>query len=129
MDRAYHTPSPGVVTCLGSLEEEVDFWQGTPLIGLNVSVASKFSDKELEDFYDTLDYTEKKVSTYSKRCGWGPSGRYLQYIGTSSTVRDLVTLGDIIVGPGEPINYWGFSYGTFLGFHFINSEFGLSHHP
>jgi len=90
--------------------------------GLNVSVASNFSDKEVEDFYSTLEYTEMKVAMYSKRCEWGPVGRYLQYIGTSSTVRDLVALGDKIVGPGQPINYWGFSYGTFLGFHFINSE-------
>jgi len=61
-----------------------------------------------------------KASVYSRRCELGPAGRHLQYIGTSSTVRDLVTLGDKIVGPGQPINYWGFSYGTFLGFHFIN---------
>ena len=111
-----------MVTCFGSLEEEVAFWQGTPLTGLNVSVASNFSEKEVEDLYATLEYTDMKMSMYSKRCEWGPVGRYLQYMGTSSTVRDLVTLGDRIVGPGEPINYWGFSYGTFLGFHFINSE-------
>ena len=92
------------------------------MIGLNVTVASNFSEQEEEDFYATLEYTEKRASMYSERCGWGPIGRYLQYIGTSSTVRDLVTLGDKIVGPGEPINYWGFSYGTFLGFNFINSE-------
>ena len=92
------------------------------MIGLNVSVASNFSDKEVDDLYATLEYTETKVSMYSKRCEWGPVGRYLQYVGTSSTVRDLVALGDKIVGPGQPINYWGFSYGTFLGFHFMNSK-------
>lgn len=118
----YPAHSPGTVTCFGSFEEEVSFWQGTPIAGLNVTVASNFTDKEVEDLYATLEYTEMKMSMYSNRCEWGPVGRYLQYIGTSSTVRDLVALGDKIVGPGEPINYWGFSYGTILGFHFINSE-------
>jgi len=111
------------VTCFGSLEEEVAFWQGTPISGLNVTVASNFTDKEVEDLYATLEYTETKMSMYPQRCEWGPVGPYLQYIGTSSTVRDLVALGDKIVGPGRPINYWGISYGTILGFHFVNSEY------
>lgn len=114
--------SPGSVTCFGSFEEEIAFWQGTPITGINVTVASNFTEKEVEDFYATLEYTDMKVSMYSQRCGWGPVGPYLQYIGTSSTVRDLAALGDLIVGPGQPINYWGFSYGTILGFHFANSE-------
>lgn len=123
MHRIYPDRSPGTVTCFGSFEEEVAFWQGTPLAGINATVASNFTDKkEVEDFYATLNYTEKKMSMFSKRCGWGPGGRHLQYIGTSSTVRDLVALGDKIVGHGKPINYWGFSYGTILGFHFINSK-------
>lgn len=113
--------SPGSVTCFGSFEEEVAFWQGTPLAGINATIATNFTDKEeVKKFYATLNHTEKKMSMYTKRCKWGPGGPYLQYIGTSSTVRDLVALGDKIVGPGEPINYWGFSYGTVLGFHFIN---------
>lgn len=114
--------SPGTVTCFGSFEEEVAFWQGTPVAGLNVTIASNFTEKEVENMYATLDYTDMKMSMYSNRCKWGPGGPYLQYIGTSSTVRDLVALGDKIVGPGQPINYWGFSYGTILGFHFVNSE-------
>ena len=122
MRHTYPPHSPGIVTCFGSFEEEVAFWQGTPISGLNVTVSSNFTDKEVEDLYATLECTEAKMSMYSKRCGWGPVGPYLQYIGTSSTVRDLVSLGDKIVGPGQPINYWGFSYGTILGFHFINSE-------
>lgn len=113
--------SPGSVTCFGSFEEDIAFWQGTPILGINVTAASKFTGKEAEDFYATLEYTEMKMTMYAQRCGWGPGGPYLQYIGTSSTVRDLAALGDKIVGPGQPINYWGLSYGTFLGFHFINS--------
>jgi hypothetical protein len=58
---------------------------------------------------------------FGKRCQQGPVGNYLQYIGTSSTVRDLVSLADAIVGPGKPIDYWGFSYGTVIGANFLNS--------
>ena len=120
----YYVYSPGIVTCFGSFEEEVAYWQGTSVTGINATVASNFTDKkEVDDFYATLRHTEMKMSMYSKRCKWGPGGRHLQYIGTSSTVRDLVALGDKIVGPGEPINYWGFSYGTILGFHFVNSKY------
>ena len=120
--RAHLIGSPGSVTCFGSFEEEVAFWQGTPIPGINVTVASKFIGKEVDDFYATLEYTETKMSMYAQRCSWGPGGPYLQYIGTSSTVRDLATLGDKIVGPGQPINCWGFSYGTVIGLHFISSE-------
>ena len=56
-------------------------------------------------------------------CQNGPSGKYLKYVGTSSTVRDLVSLGDAILGQGQPINYWGFNYGSVIGFNFINSKF------
>lgn len=121
--RIYLILSPGDVICFGSFEEEVAFWQGTPLNGINATVASNFTGKEVEDFYATLEYTDTRMSMFNKRCEWGPAGPYLQYIGTSSTVRDLVALGDKIVGPGEPINYWGFSYGTLLGFSFVNSEY------
>ena len=120
---AYLIRSPGTVTCFGSYEEEFAFWQGTPITGINATVASNFTGKEVEDFYATLEYTEMKMSMFTKRCDCGSVGPYLQYIGTSSTVRDLVALGDKILGSGQPINYWGFSYGTILGFHFVNSEY------
>jgi hypothetical protein len=93
------------VTCFGSIEEEVAFLQGTPLSGLNVTIASNFTDKEVEDLYATLEHTNMKTSMFSKRCERGLVGPYVQYIGTSSTVRDLVGPRDKIVGPGQPINY------------------------
>ena len=35
-------------------------------------------------------------------------------------MRDLVGLADAIVGPGSEINYWGLSYGTYLGMVFAH---------
>jgi hypothetical protein len=40
--------------------------QGTPLAGINATVASNFTDKEVEDFYATLEYTEVKMSMFTK---------------------------------------------------------------
>ena len=66
--------------------------------------------------------TERKFEDFTTRCQNSSVGPYLKYFGTSSTVRDLVSLGDAILGKGEPIDYWGVSYGTVLGFNFINSK-------
>jgi hypothetical protein len=90
---------------------------------INETISGKFDEQDLNELYSQADSTERKVKDFTDRCQNGPVGPYLKYIGTSSTVRDLVSLGDAIVGKGEPIDYWGFSYGTVLGFNFLNSEF------
>lgn len=35
------------------------------------------------------------------------AGKNLTYVGTAATVRDLVSLAEVINGPGKLINYWG----------------------
>jgi hypothetical protein len=90
---------------------------------INETISGKFDELDLNELYSRVDSTEQKVKDFTKHCQNGPVGPYLKYIGTSSTIRDLVSLGDAIVGKGEPINYWGVSYGTVIGFNFINSEF------
>jgi hypothetical protein len=90
---------------------------------INETISGKFDEQDLNELYSQVDSTERKVKDFTEHCQNGPVGPYLKYIGTSSTVRDLVSLGDAIVGKGEPIDYWGFSYGTVIGFNFLNSEF------
>ena len=89
---------------------------------INESIAGKFDKRNYDEFFSQADATEQKLKTWATGCQNGPSGKYLKYIGTSSTIRDLVSLGDAIVGQGQPIDYWGISYGTVIGFNFINSE-------
>ena len=72
--------------------------------------------------------TDAKLEDFGKRCLASDTGPYLQYIGTTSTIRDLVSLGDKIVGPGQPIDYYGYSYGTVIGFHFLTREWTESLH-
>ncbi|KAG8960174.1 hypothetical protein FRC03_006967 [Tulasnella sp. 419] len=44
----------------------------------------------------------------------------LKFVGTVATVKDLVALADAIEGPGNPIRYWGFSYGTVIGSYLLD---------
>ena len=89
---------------------------------INETISGKFNDQDLNELYSQVDVTEKKFKDFTRNCQDGPTGPYLKYIGTSSTVRDLVSLGDAILGVGEPIDYWGVSYGTVIGFNFVNSK-------
>ena len=98
------------------------FWQNTVVNSINETISGKFDEQDLNELYSRVDSTEQKVKDFTKHCQNGPVGPYLKYIGTSSTIRDLVSLGDAIVGKSELIDYWGFSYGTVLGFNFLNSE-------
>ena len=90
---------------------------------INETISGRFDEHDLNELYSQVDSTERKVKDFTEHCQSGPTGAYLKYIGTSSTIRDLVSLGDAIVGKSEPIDYWGISYGTVIGFNFVNSEF------
>ena len=98
------------------------FWDNTPAHYINESIYEKFNEQDVNELYSKADLTDQKLKEFTTRCQNSPSGPYLKYLGTSSTVRDLVSLGDAIVGQGQPIDYWGISYGTVIGFNFINSE-------
>ena len=89
---------------------------------INETISGRFDDQDLEELYSLADTTEQKFKDFDERCASSASGPYLKYLGTSSTIRDLVSLGDALVGQGEPIDYWGFSYGTVIGFNFLNSQ-------
>ena len=82
---------------------------------INETISGRSDQQDLEELYSQVDPTEQKYKDFNERCVNSPSGPYLKYLGTSSNVRDLVSLGDAIVGQGELIDYWGFSYGTILG--------------
>ena len=90
--------------------------------GINETISGKFNDQDYNELYSGADLNEQRFSDFAAHCQSAPLGPYLKYVGTSSTVRDLVSLGDAIVGVGEPIDYWGVSYGTVLGFNFVNSK-------
>ena len=109
--------------CFGTSAEESAFWDNTVVRSINETISTKFSDpKELVEFYSRVPETEAKLEAFGKKCQASKSGPYLKYIGTSSTIRDLVSLADKTVGPGKPIDFYGYSYGTVIGFHFLSRE-------
>ena len=123
IDRSHVITSPGPVYCFNSTEEDANFWNYTPVKYINETISGSFDERDLNELYSKDDLTERKFKEFAAHCQDGPSGPYLKYLGTSSTVRDLVSLGDAILGEGEPINFWGISYGSVVGFNFINSKF------
>lgn len=65
---------------------------------------------------------QAKYAELGRRCQRHPSGKYLQYVGTAATARDIIALADALDGPGSLVNFLGFSYGSLLGSWLINSE-------
>lgn len=48
------------------------------------------------------------------------SGEALRHVGTATVVRDLESIYNVLEGEDEPINFWGFSYGTVVGSYLVN---------
>ena len=87
---------------------------------INETISTNFSDPN--ELFSRVPETITKFEEFGKRCLASKTGPYFQYIGSTSTIRDLVSLADKIVGPGQLVDYYGYSYGTVIGFHFLSSE-------
>jgi hypothetical protein len=114
-------PSPGAITCFDSQAEEDAFFDNTIVWSINYTIAGKFDEQDQGELFSRTEEDSHLLLEFGKRCQRGPTGKFLKYIGTSSTVRDLASLGDRIVGKDKPIDSWGFSYGTVIGINFLNS--------
>ncbi|KAI0743109.1 TAP-like protein-domain-containing protein [Daedaleopsis nitida] len=111
---------PGEVYCFGSLEEYNTFFNGT-IEPKGIEMYGNFTDEsDLRNLYAQADTMEQKYTEVGKMCAEHSEGKHLQYLATAATVRDMVALADALEGPGKPINYYGVSYGTFLGAWFVN---------
>ncbi|QRW02523.1 Abhydrolase domain-containing protein [Ceratobasidium sp. AG-Ba] len=106
------------VKCFDSGIEEKQFWNGS-LRGQLLEVRTDFDNKTaLNDFYSHINETDRALIRFGRQCN-DASRDMLKYIGTASTVRDMVALHDALEGKKQ-INYWGVSYGTILGSYFVN---------
>ena len=111
------------MVCFSTQEEQFAFWDNTVRRSINETISTNFTDpSELKEFFSRVPETKAKLKEFGRRCLASKAGPYLQYIGTTSTIRDLVSLADTIVGPGQPIDYYGLSYGTVIGFYFFSRE-------
>lgn len=119
---------PGEIYCFDSVEEYNSFWNGTiELTGIEET--GNFTDPaDIQALLSQAQITQDKYRAWTQKCLDGPSGKYLQYIGTAATVRDMVSMADAIDGPDTPINFIGISYGTLIGAWFVNSEHQIPSH-
>ncbi|KAI0769265.1 hypothetical protein BD413DRAFT_493416 [Trametes elegans] len=111
---------PGEVYCFDSVAEYGSFWNGTiELSGIEFS--GKFTEQyDIDALLSKAKLMQGKYEELGQRCLRQPSGRYLPYVGTAATARDVIALVDTLDGPGSPINFIGLSYGSLLGSWLIN---------
>ncbi|KAH9886642.1 Alpha/Beta hydrolase protein [Cubamyces lactineus] len=111
---------PGDIFCFDDTDEYNSFWNGTiELTGIDMT--GNFTDpEEIRALLAQAPIMQAKYEELGQRCLDHPTGKYLRYVGTAATARDVVALVDALDGLGSPVNYIGFSYGTILGSWLIN---------
>ncbi|KAI9058642.1 alpha/beta-hydrolase [Trametes sanguinea] len=112
--------SPGDIHCFDSVEEYDSFWNGTIELS-GILMAGNFTDPaDIQTLLSQAPLMQQKYEELGQRCLSHPSGKYLRYVGTAATIRDMVAMADALDGPEAPINLIGASYGTLLGLWFVN---------
>ncbi|RDX45246.1 hypothetical protein OH76DRAFT_1007738 [Lentinus brumalis] len=111
---------PGDVFCFDSADEQQTFFNGT-IEANGIEMTGNFTDSaDIQNLLAQAGTMQKKYDGLAQRCSQHSDGKYLQYVGTAATARDLAAMADALDGPGSPVNYIGLSYGTILGSWFIN---------
>ncbi len=115
--------SPGEIFCFDSAAKHAAFFNGTiELTGIEET--GNFTDPaDVNALLAQAPIMQKKYKELGQKCLSSRSGKYLKYIGTAATVRDIVSMANAIDGPDAPINYYGISGGTIIGSYFVNSEY------
>ena len=79
------------------------------------------TDPDVQAFWAQVPEVDKLLAEVGQRC-LQINGDNLEFVGTAAVVRDIAAMTDAYDGPGSPINYWGFSYGTVIGMYLVNSK-------
>ncbi|KAI0709137.1 hypothetical protein C8Q76DRAFT_799168 [Earliella scabrosa] len=112
--------TPSDTQCFESMAEYTAFFNGT-IEDMGIEYIGNFTDPtDVQNLLSQAPSFEEKYEQLAQRCLNSTNGKFLRYMGTSATVRDMVAIADVLDGPDTPINYFGISYGTLLGSWFIN---------
>ncbi|KAI0325950.1 alpha/beta-hydrolase [Cubamyces sp. BRFM 1775] len=111
---------PGDIVCFSSVEDYNTFWDGTiELTGIEMT--GNFTDQQdIDALLSQAPVMQRKYEELGERCLRQPSGKYMKYVGTAASVRDMVAMADVLDGPKSLINLFGLSYGTIAGAWFMN---------
>ncbi|RDX45242.1 alpha/beta-hydrolase [Lentinus brumalis] len=111
---------PGDTFCFDNREEYEALFNGTvELTGIE-EIGNFANDSDVQALLDQASALQQKYEEVGQRCLNSPNGKYLRYLGTAATVRDMASIADALDGPETPINYLGISYGTLIGSWFVN---------
>ncbi|OJT07186.1 hypothetical protein TRAPUB_1958 [Trametes pubescens] len=112
--------TPGEIFCFDSPDEYNVFWNGTVEL-TGIEMTGNFSDpNDVHALLAQAPIMQAKYDELARRCLRHSSGKFLRYVGTAATARDIVALADALDGPGSLVNYVGTSYGSLLGMWLIN---------
>ncbi|QRV92088.1 Abhydrolase domain-containing protein [Ceratobasidium sp. AG-Ba] len=95
------------------------FWKGT-VLHPGIEAPIDFSNQTNVDEFMELAIPAGRVLQGLKEKCQHQTRTTLSYVGTTATVRDLVSIHDAIEEPEAKLNFWGFSYGTLIGQYFVN---------
>ncbi|KAI0743125.1 TAP-like protein-domain-containing protein [Daedaleopsis nitida] len=111
---------PGDVNCFASAGEQAALFSETIEVN-GIEQSGNFTDPfDIQTLLAQASQMQQKYEELGKRCLEQPAGRYLRYVGTAATARDIAALADALDGPGSLINYIGLSYGTIIGSWLVN---------
>ncbi|KAI0686870.1 alpha/beta-hydrolase [Cerioporus squamosus] len=111
---------PGEIFCFDSAAEYLTFFNGTIEL-TSIEQTANFTDPaDVNALLAQAPIMQKKYEELGQKCLNSPNGKYLKYIGTPATVRDIVSMANAIDGPDAPINYYGISGGSTIGSYLVN---------
>ncbi|RPD63509.1 alpha/beta-hydrolase [Lentinus tigrinus ALCF2SS1-6] len=111
---------PGEVFCFDSAVEYAMFFNGTIELTGILETGNFTNPADVNALLAQAPTMQKKYEELGQKCLNSSSGKYLKYVGTPATVRDMVSIANAIEGPDAPINYYGISYGSLVGSYFVN---------
>jgi hypothetical protein len=104
-----------------------------------INGTSKFTQADEKAFRNQLPLVDKLLGDFGQIC-LQKNGDLLKYVGSAAAARDIISISDVLEGPGKLINYYGlryvvssmsqsipngcdtFSYGTIIGSYLVNSR-------